>query len=190
MEDVSIDFENLSRHEILEKLQLFGEKASTKNNTKNLKTKLENLAKIHHPIHNYLDEMSQKEVRKVYMVIFSESSQQNFDRIKASISKEFFKKFPKSPLTAFKTCVQTGKFVENENFRKDQQEPNVTKSPQEKKTNIIEENLNCTKSRKRNAHGEKIKIQETSGASRVEPIDVRKGVLVDLKDLSVSFKLK
>ena len=52
MEDVSIDFENLSRHEILEKLQLFGEKASTKNNTKNLKTKLENLAKIHHPIHD------------------------------------------------------------------------------------------------------------------------------------------
>ena len=170
-DDISLDFETLSREEVLEKLHQFGFNASAKCNTSNLRTKLRNLAKIHHPIHEFLNQMSHKEVRKVYTIIFSKNSIQNIERIKVSISNEFFKKFPKSPLTALKICVQTGKFVEKENLEKDQQKQKVEKSPQEKKRKLAEENLHSTKSRKRKVHGENTNIQKTSRAAGVEPSD-------------------
>ena len=59
MEDLSLDFEALSREEILGKLKQLGCNATTKSNTSNLKTKLRNIAKIHHPFHDFLGQMTQ-----------------------------------------------------------------------------------------------------------------------------------
>ena len=137
MEDASIDF---AREEILEKFKLFGINACTSINTAALRVKLRNLVKIHHPIHSYISQLTQDEVRNIYFIIFPTKKRQIADRMRTSIANEFFKNFPSSPLVALKFCVENGKVPEMNNLKQAFESYGGTKST---KSSRNEKHTNC-----------------------------------------------
>ena len=66
MEDKSLDFETLGREEVLAQMHQLGFEASTRRSTSELKITLRNLTKMHHPIHDYMSQLTQEEVQNVY----------------------------------------------------------------------------------------------------------------------------
>ena len=147
MEDKTINFETLSREEILTQLRYLGLIASPKLTTSDLRVKLRNLSKMFHPIHDFIGQMSEEKIKIVYLKIFPLDKKRSIDRMKSSISKEFFTKHPNSPLTALKLYIKTEKIqdIENsqDNMKKSTNEKTVskeTKIPKQKKNMKIQEN--------------------------------------------------
>ena len=116
-DDASVDFSSLSREEILKKIKLLGINACTNVSTDNLRVKLRNLMKIHHPIHNYISQLTKEEVRNIFLIVFPMKQKQTYDRMRSSLANEFFKKYPHSPLTALMFCVENGKFPDADNLK-------------------------------------------------------------------------
>jgi len=149
VEDASIDFGNLGRKEILEKFKLLKFNASTNSSTEQLRAKLKNLVKIHHPIHHYISQLTREEVNNVYFTVFPLKKRQIADRVRKSIANEFFKNYPRSPLVALKFCIENGKVPEMNDLKqedkkyekekvsknKDKNEPSEKQEPKAKKCN-------------------------------------------------------
>jgi len=96
MEDpLSVDINSLERSEILARLD---PKPSYHCNTERLRNMLRNLLEKHHPIHNYLSEMSRENLRNLYMIIFEKSGNFKYAQMQKSVANEMFLKFPKAPL--------------------------------------------------------------------------------------------
>ena len=150
MEDISINFDNLTRAEVLAKILDLGVIASISE----LRIQLKNLAKIHHPLHGYMNKLTEDEIKNLYFVLFSKKPVQNSERLRKTLSNEFFKNYPFAPLTAMVKCVITGKVPVPEEIsemskQKDKKKEKMNKATNEKPQSPKDNELQNIMGRKR-----------------------------------------
>ena len=131
---MSVDFDTLGREEILKRIELLGINAQTNMNTEKLRANLRNLAKIHHPIHEYLSQLTNDKLKNVYLIVFPMRNKQNADRMRVSIANDFFKNYPCLPLTALKFCVEKSKVSELNDLKQKFEKNYETNTPEMKST--------------------------------------------------------
>ena len=96
MEDPSVDTITLDRKEVLARLNL---KPSSSFSTIDLRTKLKNSLQRNHPIHQYLSQLSNEDLGKLFMIIFKKSGCRKYDKMRKSVANNMFMTFPQAPLT-------------------------------------------------------------------------------------------
>ena len=146
MEDLSVDTSGYGRPELLAKLN---HHPTTSKGLDKLKLEFKNLLKKNHPIHSYLNNLTQENSKRLHSIFFPDSRYQS-DRIKRSIANEMFRYFPKAPLntlawilrkdyvpskTEFEMILQSLK--KSRAFDLSQETPDLNDSRNEKDTSKI-----------------------------------------------------
>ena len=78
-EDPSVDVSSKTRGEIQAELEQFGLK--TNQNTAQLRNQLKNALMERHPIHEWLSELTNEDLKNRYQLIFPSCRKQTFDRM-------------------------------------------------------------------------------------------------------------
>ena len=98
MDDPPVDFGQMTRSAILKELGL----TKLKQNTDKLRGQLVRHLLTHHPINSFLSSLQLAEVKKIYQKLVKEPTIKHHDRMKKFIVEEFFKNYPRAPLTSLK----------------------------------------------------------------------------------------
>ena len=121
MEDPSVDisdFADLGRKEILAKL---GQSPSLHDGSDKLHIKFKKFLQKNHPIHGYLSQLSNNDLKLASLTIFGSAGNYDYDRIKRGVANEMFKKFPRAPLATLIWILRNRKIpteIEFNNIRK------------------------------------------------------------------------
>merc|ERR1712083_647729 len=106
MDDPSTDVSSMERDEILTLLGL----CNSKQNTAKLRSQLRKTIMEKHPIHEWLGSLANGDLKNFFKLIFPNCPLQSSQRMKTAIATFYFKRFPKSPLSALKSNFD-GKFT-------------------------------------------------------------------------------
>ena len=119
LNDPSVDISNLSREEILSKLgshNTNSDRNNTRKKTKDLKRTFERKIKVSHPIHKYLSDLRNNDIKLIFCKILEMNiglrdgakydKLPTFERMRFKISKAFFQIYPKCPMTSLKRFVE------------------------------------------------------------------------------------
>ena len=113
--DYSVDVENLSRSEVLEQLKEFAQNSQNRD-TPRAKSTLKRELRASHPIHKFLNNISNATVKNIslHINLDIDTKKYHYGRWRNLIAKHCFDSDPKAPLTLLKGIIETLVIERNE----------------------------------------------------------------------------